>query len=372
MFDPVRWSAPRLKLLAVATWLAFAACIPAAQQPPPTSAPAVQSAAVLRYKPAAKHSVGLIARLDLADAVRDGRKTPLLIRFPLPAPDDSPHHRPLVIFSHGAGGSGNSFAELSEHWAAHGYIVVHPTHSDSLRLRRERGEQVGDLRDAFREVVSKVDIFDRQADVQLILKSFDEIDAAIGRAVDQAGGASRAAPRIDPEHIALAGHSAGAMTTQMLAGVRFQRAGRAVTFAEPRIDAFIVISGQGRSRPAFNEESWSDIRKPMLVIAGSADVTPVSDETPAGRRDPYELAPPGDKYLLYIEGATHGSYAGKLVTRVLGEKAPENIDYITELVADSTLAFLDRYLSDDRAARSYLESSALDTRPGGEADYQRK
>jgi predicted dienelactone hydrolase len=40
---------------------------------------------------------------------------------------------PLVVFSHGAGGSRAAFPDLTAHWASHGYIVVLPTHSAARR-----------------------------------------------------------------------------------------------------------------------------------------------------------------------------------------------------------------------------------------------
>lgn len=354
---------------------------------PPASAP-VANRPGRRYldAPPAPFQVGLIEQLELPDPRRDNATTRYLVRYPANAPEDDPC--PLVVFSHGAGGSGNSFSELSEHWAGHGYVVIHPTHSDSIRLRRERGERVEDLSRDLASVVRRVRISDRCADVRLILDSLDRIETAIAddRAAESGGDRARRAPeqgrgaagdsprlRIDPKGIAMAGHSAGAMTTQSLAGVRFHAFGRAAApFVEPRISAFIVISGQGLSSRGFRRDSWSQIRRPMLVIAGSEDRSAVSDETPEGRRHPFELAAPGDKYLVYIDGATHGSYAGKTVARVLGEKPPQNIDYITSLVADSTLAFLDCYVRERRPGCIYLGADDMERRPGGKVEVRRK
>lgn len=53
---------------------------------------------------------------------------------PPPSTDDQPGPFPLVVFSHGMGGSAAAFASLSECLASHGYVVVHPTHADSVSL----------------------------------------------------------------------------------------------------------------------------------------------------------------------------------------------------------------------------------------------
>ncbi|MBW7905970.1 MAG: hypothetical protein LC135_10710 [Phycisphaerae bacterium] len=331
------------------------------------------SAPATAYKPTpGPYRVLRIDRFALEDASRGG-ELEVMIRAPRLAPADGP--APLVVFSHGAGGSSDAFPELCEHWASHGYVVINPTHSDSVRLRRQRGERFDPADAALaQQIVGRVNLPGRCADVRLILDSLDAIEERLRKAAGPPG-ADEAAFRIDRERVALAGHSAGAMTTQALAGAKLyaRRGGvRAWSAPEPRIRAFIVISGQGLGRPAFRKDSWSDIRAPLLVIAGSADRSPVSDETPEGRRHPYEYAPPGDKHLVYIDGATHGSYAGKGVSRLLGEKPPANIDYITDVTAFATLAFLDAYIRREAAGREYLASDALERHPGGRTEHKRK
>lgn len=322
------------------------------------------------------HRVGVVEDFQLTASGRE-YPLPVLIRYPQPTGDD-PGPFPLVIFSHGAGGSGDAFPDLSEHWASHGYIVVHPTHSDSIKLRRRRGETFRNFRDDLGQIVRNVKLLERRDDVVLILDSLDAIEQAIADDLGEARGKQRsqssvsATIRIDRGRIAMAGHSAGAMTTQALAGVKFNRARRSYSFGDDRIGAFIVISGQGTTRRAFDETSWSDIHKPMFVITGSKDTTPVSNETPATRRQPYEYAPPGDKYLLFIDGATHSSYAGKRTTRIVGETPPRNIDYITDVVAFGALAFLDAYMKGDSDARRFLESDAITRYPGGKVEYKHK
>jgi predicted dienelactone hydrolase len=49
---------------------------------------------------------------------------------------------PVIVFSHGAGGSGQNYFPLTHYWATHGYVIIQPTHNDSIALRRERGDAV--------------------------------------------------------------------------------------------------------------------------------------------------------------------------------------------------------------------------------------
>lgn len=298
----------------------------------------------------------------------ESREEPLEVRARLPVVAKA-DPLPVVIFSHGAGGSSDAFPDLCEHWASHGYVVLNPTHSDSVKLRKAKGEKLDPNRGLAQQVVGGVKLKDRKADITLILDSLSNITGQAVQAHRELQGV-----KLDASRVALAGHSAGAMTSQMLAGVRFYGplGLRGFSEPEPRIKSFILISGQGTGNRFFNKESWKDIAAPMLVIAGSEDYSPVSDEKPAQRCDPYTYAPAGDKFLVYIEGATHGSYAGKQVVRILKEKQPANLDYITDVTAFSTLAFLDMTLQGSAEARAYLTNHELLKYPGGHTDLAHK
>jgi predicted dienelactone hydrolase len=41
---------------------------------------------------------------------------------------------PVVVFSHGFGSSMDGYAPLADFWAAHGFVVIQPTHLDSTAL----------------------------------------------------------------------------------------------------------------------------------------------------------------------------------------------------------------------------------------------
>lgn len=278
---------------------------------------------------------------------------PLRIRYPR----DVRYPVPLVIFSHGMGGSYDAFASLTDHWASQGYVVILPMHADSVR-RQRRGDEL--LRDP-RGYRRRVDPEGRLADVRRILDSLDEIESAVtGLRLHDGRGL------IDRARIAISGHSAGALTAQMAIGakVRTRLSPRLQNLGDARLAAAILISGQGTTTRMFTDESWSELRKPLLVITGSLDTSRASDETPESRRHPYEYAPAGDKYLLFIEGATHSSYQGsdrqaRTTNRLLGEAPAIDLEVIDGAVKSQTLAFLDAYLKRDERARDYLSRDGV-------------
>ena len=59
--------------------------------------------------------------------------------------------------------------------------------------------------------------------------------------------------------------------------------------------------------------------------------------------------PPGDKYLLVLEGGTHMHFSGQKI-RMARTPAP-----VESAVQAASLAFWDAYLKDERGARTWLQ-----------------
>ena len=55
-----------------------------------------------------------------------GRELPLRIRVP-----DAPGTRAAILFSHELGGSVDGGRTWGEHWASHGFVVIHLQHRGS-------------------------------------------------------------------------------------------------------------------------------------------------------------------------------------------------------------------------------------------------
>src|SRR5262249_49144533 len=114
---------------------------------------------------------------------------------------------PVVVFSHGFGGDKEAFADLSRHWASHGYVCLHPTHADSLR---GKGVGLAGLKVAMDKGLSDpVKIAERVGDVTFLLDALPEIEAKVPALKG----------RLDAKRIAVAGHSFGAFTAMLVGGV---------------------------------------------------------------------------------------------------------------------------------------------------------
>lgn len=269
---------------------------------------------------------------------------------------------PLIVWSHGYLGSKDAYGPLVEHWASHGYVVIQPTHSDSLSLlpRRERRAK---LREPF-EFTGDGGLSDwrnRPLDIRLILDSLDWVEGEI----------PELAGRIDREHIGVGGHSFGAFTTQLLAGVCTTEPGAeaAESHADPRVDAALMISPQGRDT-LLRDGAWDALAVPAMVITGTND-RGRNREPGSWRKEPYDFAPAGDKFLVWIEGAHHsmGGITGHDgYTRVSGGLHPEQVLWIQMASA----AFWDAYLRTDPGARAFLDSDELATVSDGAVELSSK
>lgn len=293
-------------LAALATMLLLGACAAAAPRP------------------------AAVERIDtrVTDAA-DGRELPLRIVFPAAG-----RALPVVLFSHGAFSSGEDYGPILDAWAARGYVVVAPTHRDSVRLGVRRGAADP------RHFGWRLD------DAALILQRLDAVLAS----------APGLAARVDATRIAATGHSFGGLVAQTLGGATYfdPTTGRTVSRADPRVRAVIVFSGAGSFPPILRNEDFAELRLPALVTVGTDDLAQAPGLSGyAWRRQPWDLAAPGGKYLLTLDGADH--YLGGMVGRddlPKTERGPLHVAAFTQVSG----AFLDAFLRGDAAAARWLDT----------------
>ncbi len=275
---------------------------------------------------------------------------------PLPAQSPSAPW-PLVVFSHGMGGSFRAFEGLAQFLAARGYVVIRPTHADSIKLRRQNGADVSRFVRDPKSYTRNVDMQGRVEECSLILDSLDVIEAQIAGLHDANGKGL-----IDRTRMVIGGHSAGAMTTQLSVGakVREQK-----SFADPRFIAGVIVSGAGIKHRIFTQESWNEISVPILVITGSLDRSRASDEDPESRQSSFRYSrgtakggPPA--WLMFIDGATHSSYLGKSKAFLLDPQESTATDpvLVEKMTNEVIVRFLDAVVREDVISKKWLGSPA--------------
>src|SRR5687767_14481175 len=88
--------------------------------------------------------------ITLHDAKRN-KELPLTLFIP-----DAPGPHPLIVFSHGAGGSGEYYRPLVAAWVRKGYVVICPTHADSIALMTSQKRKGLRPRDVVLDAVTDV------------------------------------------------------------------------------------------------------------------------------------------------------------------------------------------------------------------------
>src|SRR5260370_2632081 len=109
-----------------------AAVHPPADTPPTAPVPVSTDASGYELEPG-PHPVSEVEDLVLHDVKRD-KDLHVRIFYPNDA-----GKFPVIVFSHGAGGSQTCCDGLTRHWASYGYVTIQPTHQDSAVQRRNQG-----------------------------------------------------------------------------------------------------------------------------------------------------------------------------------------------------------------------------------------
>ena len=274
-----------------------------------------------------------------------GRGEDLHVRVSVPA---SGRELPIIVFSHGFGWSLDGYGPLVDFWAAHGFVVIQPTHLDSRTLSLPPDDPRTPLIWRF-----------RVEDMKRILDQLDLLEATVPGLVG----------RLDRSRIAAAGHSWGGQTASMLLGAQVldPEGGTGEDMSDSRIKAGVLLAapGQGGANLTpfaaehfpFMNPSFADMTAPALVIAGDRDLSPLSVRGPDWFTDPYVLSP-GGKSLLTLFGAEHslGGIPGYNVTETTDEN-PERVALIQRLTWAYLRTALDPEDASWPAARTALMES---------------
>lgn len=302
--------------------------------------------------PAAKPGASIALELD--DAARE-RKIPLRVYLPAAKAAALPAlPAPVVLWSHGLGGSRDNSAYLGEHWAARGYVAVFVQHhgSDEAVWRDARvGERMG----AMRQAASLQNFVLRCEDVKSVLDALTKWNGADGHALRG---------RLDLEHVGMCGHSFGAVTTQAVSGQAFPLQGR--KFFDARIDAALAMSP---SRPGAGDvgRAFAQVSIPWMLMTGTHDDSPIGDQSPEDRRAVWPALPTTiDRYELVLDGANHSVFAERVLPTA---GAKPNPNHHRAILALST-AFWDTHLRGDAAARAWLHGDGARSVLDAKDDWQ--
>jgi predicted dienelactone hydrolase len=260
---------------------------------------------------------------------------------------NEPGPYPVIVFSADARGSHSCCDALTRHWAGYGYVILQLTGIASTHAPRTAGEENVTYMKA--DSGSGNESTAWQGSPEEVSFVLDSLHALQNLVTGLAG-------KIDANHIGVGGDSSGAFTADALAGAVVDLPGRrAVSFADPRVQAVLLLSPQGPGEFGLTSHSWDHLTVPLLSITGSLDNGP-GKQSPQWREMPFERSQPGDKYQVFIRGADPLSLtsAKELVPGRASHGEP-----VISYTNSAALAFWDAYLKNDPKAKIYLQSGAL-------------
>jgi predicted dienelactone hydrolase len=271
---------------------------------------------------------------SVRDAARH-RDIPLRIYLPTnTAPE------PVVLFSHGLGGTRAGSVFLGEHWAARGYVAVflqHPGSDDSVWKSQPRPQRMR----AMNQAASRDNFQLRVQDVHAVL---DQLEIWNTTQTNQLAG------RLDLKKVGMSGHSFGAVTTEAVSGETLPAGGQ--QFTDPRIQAAVLFS-PSRPKIGSTEKAFRTVKIPWLLMTGTKDVSPIGDTDVASRLAVYPALHGAPKYEVVLHNAEHSVFTDRALP---GEREPRNPNHHRVILALST-AFWDAYLRGDAGALAWLNGS---------------
>ena len=231
---------------------------------------------------------------------------------------------PVIIFSHGFGGSLEAFPNTCRAWASQGHVVLVPTHSNSLTVQdagsgqrrrmiiqsviaARRGAAEGQLRRFNRPTAapesSGGSLTEMLEDPKYLASRLEDV-AFLKAALKDPGLGLTAGilAAADPSRMGMAGHSYGAYTTLVIGGAELTPPSLAPV---PRgFLGHLAISGQGPGRMALTDSSFRSMTGPLFAATGTEDFG-AGDETPPWRLTAFHKSPPGHKYAAVLKGFRH-------------------------------------------------------------------
>ena len=191
--------------------------------------------------------------LTVHDATRN-RDIPVRLYLP------NEKSAPVVLFSHGLGGTREGSRFLGEQWAARGYVAVflqHPGSDDTVWRNEAPLERMA----AMRRAASLDNFLLRAHDVPAVLDQLELWNKS-----------GPLAGRMDLTKVGMSGHSFGAVTTEAVSGETLPMAGTKLT--DHRIRAAVIMSP---STPASTsaEQAFAAVKVPWLLMTGTNDLAPI-------------------------------------------------------------------------------------------------
>ena len=264
------------------------------------------------------------------------RSVPVRIYFPTQVQEKCP----VIVFSHGLGGSNEKCAYLGLAWASQGFISVHVQHPGiDEQVWKGKIRPVKELRDMYSQHWSGRT---QANDIRFVLNQLDWL----------AAGESSFGQMLDMTRVGVAGYDLGGLAAMLVAGQT--PPDRGPSLHDPRVKAIVVMSPPVADQMTFAPVSYGAMTTPVLFFTGTEDDGVVGSTKAPQRRIPFDYMQGQDRFLITYQDAGHLIYSGHFRPM----KSLDDQKYQANIAQASSL-FWWAYLKEEPAVYAYFHGRSL-------------
>jgi predicted dienelactone hydrolase len=277
------------------------------------------------------------------------RSIPIRIYFPR-----STEKSPVILFSHGIGGSNDACVYLASAWAAKGFVCVlvqHPGSDENIRTKKVR--ILNDYRESYERNWSSRT---RAEDFHFVLNCLEQLVESQPQFAD----------KMDMDKIGVGGIDLGALAALLIAGQVPPDYGDSLH--DPRVKAVLAMSPPVRAMNISFREIYQSITVPALFITGTKDDSIIGSTKAAHRRIPFDAMDQCQRYLITLDGGDHRIYGGRVVSFWGGK----NDEKFQAGIVRSSSVFWRAVLREDPAAIQAMNNYGWASLVGVKASIERR
>ena len=259
---------------------------------------------------------------------------------------------PVIVFSHGLGGSPSRCAYLATAWASRGFVVAllqHPGSDENVWQGKLR--VLNELREAYKTSWSGRT---RALDMRFALDQLKWLEES----GDWLGSL------LDLENIGIGGYDLGALAALLVAGQQPPDGG--TSLADPRGTAVLAMSPPINPPRRSYRDVYAAVEVPTFFITGTADDGVIGSTKASQRRIPFDSMTGNDRFLVILQDADHMIYGGHFLS-IRGR----NDQSFQRAMCRGSILFWRAYLKNDERAMLDITGYRLNTLLGVAATVER-